>query len=148
MPTTPTNTIPLVLLAAGVAVSCYVFVAPGHPLAVDAWPHLSRMKMVYEALSDGHSPYWSFTFYSGYPALRFYSPLFCFAGGFLALATRGDILLALRILRVSLQVLSVCAMFPLIYRRTRDVQGAALGSLIYAFVPWRAYHLGGHANCP
>ena len=87
-------------------------------------------------------------FYSGYPALRFYSPLFYFASGVLALATRGDILLALRILLVSLQVLSVCAMFLLLWRRTRDVQAASLGSLVYVFVPWRAYFLGGCANYP
>src|SRR5512143_3728283 len=76
--------IPLFLLAAGTAVSCYVFVASGHPLTVDVWPHLSRMKMVYEALREGHSPFWSFMFYSGYPALRFYSPLFYFTGGVIA----------------------------------------------------------------
>ncbi len=87
-------------------------------------------------------------FYSGYPALRFYSPLFYFAGGVLALATRGDILLALRILLVSLQVLSVCAMFLLLWRRTRDVQAASLGSLIYVFVPWRAHLLDGYAQYP
>jgi hypothetical protein len=39
-------------------------------------------------------------------------------------------------------------MFLLIYRRTRDVQGAALGSLVYAFVPWRAHLLGGYAHYP
>lgn len=142
------NLIPFVLLAVGTAISCYVFVAPGHPLTVDAWPHLSRTKMVYEALVDGHSPFWSFMFYSGYPALRFYSPLFYFAGGVLALATRGDILLAVRILLVSLQMLSVCAMFLLLWRRTRDVQAAALGSLIYVFVPWRAHLVGGYAHYP
>lgn len=140
--------IPFVLLAAATAISCYVFVDQGHPLTVDTWPNLSRTKMVYEALRDGHSPFWSFMFYSGYPALRFYSPLFYFAGGVLALATHGDVLLALRILLVSLQVLSVCAMFLLIYRRTRDVQGAALGSLVYAIVPWRAHLLGGYAHYP
>ena len=140
--------IPLVLLACGTLVSCYVFVAPGHPVTVDAWPHLSRTKMVYEALRDGHSPFWSFMFYSGYPALRFYSPLFYFIGGALALVTRGDVLLALRILLVSLQVLSVCAMFLLLRRRTGDVEAAALGSLVYVFVPWRAYQLGGSANYP
>jgi len=142
------SVVPLVLLAVATLVSCYVFLTPGHPLTVDAWPHLSRTKLVYEALRYGHSPFWSFMFYSGYPALRFYSPLFYFAGGVLALATRGDILLALRILLVSLQVLSVCAMFLLLWRRTRDVQAASLGSLVYTFVPWRAYHLGGYANYP
>src|SRR5512138_1087547 len=88
------------LLAAGTAASCYVFLTPGQPVTVDAWPHLSRLKMVYEALRDGHSPFWSFMLYSGYPEFRFYSPLFYFAGGALALATRGDLLLALRILLV------------------------------------------------
>jgi hypothetical protein len=138
----------LILLAAGTLLSCYVFVAPGHPLTVDAWPHLSRTKMVYEALRDGHSPFWSFMFYSGYPALRFYSPLFYFLGGTIALATHGDILLALRILLVALQTLSVAAMFLFLRRRTGDVQAAALGSLVYVLVPWRARHLGGIANYP
>jgi hypothetical protein len=138
----------LALLAAATLISCYVFVAPGYPVTADAWPHLSRTKIVYEALREGHSPFWSFMFYSGYPALRFYSPLFYFAGGVLALATRGDILLASRVLLVSLQVLSVCAMFLLLRRRTRDIQAASLGSLVYVFVPWRAYHLGGYANYP
>jgi hypothetical protein len=140
--------VPFVLLAAATTISCYVFVAPGHPLTVDAWPHLSRTKMVYEALRSGHSPFWSFMFYSGYPALRFYSPLFYFAGGVLTLATRGDVWLALRILLVSLQVLSVGAMFLLLWRRTRDIQAASLGSLVYVFVPWRAYLLGGYAHYP
>lgn len=140
--------VPLALLAAGTAVSCHVFVHRGHPLTVDAWPHLSRTKMVYEALRDGHSPFWSFMFYSGYPALRFYSPLFYFAGGVLALAARGDVLLALRILLVLLQVLSVCAMFALVWRLTRDLQAAALASLVYALVPWRADMVGGYAHYP
>ena len=138
----------LLLLAAATIISCYVFVAPGHPLTVDAWPHLSRTKMVYEALRDGHSPFWSFVFYSGYPALRFYSPLFYVVGGTLALVTGGNILLALRILLVALQVLSVCAMFLLIRRRTGDLQAASFGALIYIIVPWRAHHLGGYANYP
>jgi len=137
-----------VLLAAATIISCYVFVTPGHPLTVDAWPHLSRTKIVYDALSDGHSPFWSFMFYSGYPALRFYGPLLYFAGGVLAFLTRGDILPALRILLVVLQVLSVCAMFLLLRRRSGDTEAAALGSLVYVFVPWRQYHLGGYANYP
>jgi hypothetical protein len=140
--------IPFFVLAIGVAISSYIFVAPGHPLTVDTWPHLSRTKMVYEALLDGHSPFWSFMFYSGYPALRFYSPLFYFAAGVLALATRGNILLAVRILLLALQVLSVCAMFLFLWRRTRDVQAVSLGSLIYTIVPWRAYLVGAYAHYP
>jgi len=142
------NSLPLVCLAAAALVSCYVFVAPGHPLTVDVWPHLSRTKMVYEALRDGHSPFWSFMFYSGYPALRFYSPLFYFVGGTFALATRGDVLLSLRILLVSLQILSACAMLLLLWRLTHDVQAAALGSLVYVYVPCRAALLGGWAYYP
>ncbi len=140
--------IPIGLLAAGTLVSCYVFVAPGQPVTVDAWPHLSRIKIVYESFRAGHATFWSFMFYSGYPAFGFYSPLFYAVGGALALATRGDALLALRILLVSLQVLSAAAMFLFIRRRTGDVQAASLGSLVYVYVPWRAHHLGGHANYP
>ena len=139
---------PLTLLGLAALVSCWPFVAPGHPFTFDVWPHLARQKIIYEALRDGFSPVWSFMFYSGYPHLRFYSPLFYVLGGLLTLATGGNILLGLRILLVIIQLMSAAAMYWYLGRRTSDARAAALGSIVYLLVPWRFRHMVTLANYP
>lgn len=138
----------LVVLVLAVLISCYPFVAPGHPITFDVWPHFTRLTIVYEALKEGFSPFHTFMFYSGYPHLRFYSPLFHMLGGALGFLTGGDNLLALRILLILIQVLSAGAMYWFLQRRTRDVQSAVLGTLVYVLTPWRVRHIPVLANFP
>ena len=145
--------LPATVLALGVVVSCYQFVAPGHPRTVDIWPHLARTKIVYEAMRDGFSPFHTFMFYSGYPHLRFYSPLLYILGGFAALVSGGDILLSLRIVLLLLHVLSAGAMYLYLKRRRcagapNDNTSAALGALVYVLVPWRVRHMAVLASYP
>jgi hypothetical protein len=88
--------------------------------------------------------------------LRFYSPLFSFLGGTLTLLTAGNLLLALRILLVLLQLLSAPAMYFLLLkmakkgkRREEPVAfGPALGTIAYLVIPWRTLYLSGCANYP
>ena len=138
----------LAVLVIATLVSCLPFVAPGHPLTYDVWPHLSRIKVVAEALAGGRSPFYSFMFYSGYPMLRFYSPLFHLLGGALALLTGRDLLLALRVLLVLIQPLSAGAMFWFLRRRTGSTAAASLGAAVYVLAPWRVRHIAVLANYP
>ena len=136
--------------------SCYPFIAPGHPTSVDVWPHLARQSIVYHAMKEGFSPFYTFMYYCGFPMLRFYSPLFYFLGGPLTLLTDGNLLLALRILQVLLHLASALAMYEYLRRREergkrreeRTGFGPALGAIVYLVIPWRTLYLSGIANYP
>ena len=143
-------------MALAAVLSCYPFIAPGHPSTVDAWPNLARQSVVYHAIREGFSPFYTFMFYCGFPVLRFYSPLFYFLGGPLTLLTGGNLLLALRILLVALHLVSALAMYLYLLKRqdTREgreekgVFGPALGTIVYLVIPWRTLYLTGIANYP
>jgi hypothetical protein len=144
------------LVALAALLSSYPFVAAGHPTSVDIWPHLARQSLVYHAVKDGFSPFYTFMFYCGFPALRFYSPLFYFLGGPLTLLTSGNLLLALRILQVLLHLLSAFVMYLYLLKREEREEGRprrvglgpALGAIVYLVIPWRTLYLGNNANCP
>ena len=144
------------LVALAAVLSSYPFIAPGHPYTVDTWPHLARQSIVYHAIKEGFSPFYTFMYYCGFPVLRFYSPLFYFLGGPLTLLTGGNLLLALRILLVALHVVSALAMY--LYLRRNEAKGKkkdegagfgpALGAIVYLVIPWRILHLSVIANYP
>jgi hypothetical protein len=144
----------LVVVAA--VLSSYPFVAPGDPYTVDTWPHLARQSVVYHAIKEGFSPFYTFMYYCGFPVLRFYSPLFYFLGGPLTLLTAGNLVLALRILLVALHLASALAMY--LYLRRSEPKGKkkdeweefgpALGAIVYLVIPWRILHLTVIANYP
>jgi hypothetical protein len=143
-------------VALAAVLSCYPFIAPGHPATVDAWPNLARQSVVYHATREGFAPFYTFMFYCGFPVLRFYSPLFYFLGGPLTLLTGGNLLLALRILLVALHLVSALAIYLYLVkreeRREKRAEGAgfgpALGAIVYLIVPWRTLYLTGIANYP
>jgi hypothetical protein len=144
------------LVAVAAALSSYPFIAPGHPYTVDTWPHLARLSIVYHAIKEGFSPFYTFMYYCGFPVLRFYSPLFYFLGGPLTLLTGGNLLLALRILLVSLHLISALAMYLYLRRNEERVKkkgegaglGPALGAIVYLIIPWRVLYLSIIANYP
>jgi hypothetical protein len=147
-PHPPSRVLPVVLVAVAVILSCYPFIAPGHPSSVDTWPHLARQKIVYDAIRGGFSPFFTFMYYSGFPVLRFYSPLFYFLGGPLTLLTAGNLVLALRILQILLHLLSALAMYLFLRRRPGGEYGAALGTIVFLMIPWRVLYQTGIANYP
>jgi len=144
----------LVVVAA--VLSSYPFIAPGDPYAVDTWPHLARQSIVYHAVKEGFSPFYTFMLYCGFPVLRFYSPLLYFLGGPLTLLTAGNLVLALRILLVALHLVSALTMYLYLRRneenRKKKDEGAglgpALGAIVYLVIPWRVLHLSVIANYP
>ncbi len=144
------------LLALVALLSCYPFVAPGHPTSVDIWAHLARQSIVYHAFKEGFAPFYTFMFYCGVPVLRFYSPLFYLLSGPLTLLTRGDLLLALRIVLVVLHLLSAIAMYLCLLKRETGEErkkenaglGPALGAVVYLVIPWRGLYLSRIANYP
>jgi hypothetical protein len=144
------------LVALSAILSCHLFVMRGHPSSVDVWPHLARLDVVYHAVKEGFSPFYTFMFYSGFPVLRFYSPLFYFLGGPLALLTGGNLLLALRVLLVLLHLMSAFVMYVYLLTRERGGDkaktgaghGPALGAIVYLIIPWRTAYLAGSANYP
>lgn len=153
------------LAIAGVLASGYVFLSPGCPAAIDIWPHLVRQQVVYESVKAGHSPFYTFLFYCGYPILRFYGPGFAFLGALVALILRGNQLAALKLLLFILHVFSATAMFFYLRYRTRclarsctpDVHPSSfithhfpvlLGTLAYSLLPWRISNLIYEANYP
>ena len=123
---------------------------------MDVWPQLARQSVVYHAIKDGFSPFYTFMFYCGFPVLRFYSPLFYLLGGPLTLLTGGDLLLAVRILQILLHLVSALAMYLYLLakdekgrgREDRAGFGPALGAIVYLVVPWRTLYLAGIANYP
>ena len=153
---TPLSSAAVVLVTLSAVLSCHLFVMRGHPSSVDVWPHLARLDVVYHAVKEGFSPFYTFMFYSGFPMLRFYSPLFYFLGGPLALLTGGNLLLALRVLLVLLHLLSAFVMYMFLLMRgigedkTRigAGYGPALGAIVYLIIPWRTAYLAGSANYP
>ena len=132
-----TRFIPVILVVAAALITGYVFVAPGHPSTVDAWPHLARQKVVYESLKQGTLPTWTFMFYSGYPFLRFYSPVFYALTGLTTFLTGGSILAGLRLVLVLLQLASALLTYVFFKRRFASAFGAALGAIVCLLVPWR-----------
>lgn len=124
-----------------------VFILPGHPAALDTWPHLVRQSAVADALRGLHPPFWSFEFYCGYPLLQFYGPLFALLGGLLA-ALLGDGALVLKLLLFLLHVGSGFAMLAFLRRRARSPAAALLGAALYVSVPWRVLGLGNEGNYP
>lgn len=152
----PASRLGIGFVALAAVLSCYPFIAPGHPATVDVWPHLARQSIVYQAVKEGFSPFYTFMFYCGFPVLRFYSPLFYMLGGPLTLLTSGNLLLALRILLVLLHLASALAMYRFLCSRGNRARsedapptlGPALGTIVYMVVPWRTLYLSGCANYP
>lgn len=103
---------------------------------------------MYQSLEKGYSPFYTFMFYSGYPHLRFYGPLFAFLGGLGTLLVKGNLVLANKILLFILHLVSAWAMFAYLRHRTRNIYGAAIGTLTYLLVPWRVIHIAVLANHP
>ncbi len=140
--------VPLLLLTAGALVSGIAYLGPGHPTSVDVWPHLARQAVVYDALKTGASPFWSFSFYCGFPMLRFYAPLFAFLGGTFAFVSGVGNVLTIKLLLFVLHLGSGLTMFLYLFRRTRRWWAGTLGTLVYLIVPWRIIHLNVLANYP
>ncbi len=154
------------LTIAAVLLSGYVFIVPGYPAAVDIWPHLVRQTAVADAIRTGHSPFYTFMFYCGFPLLRFYGPVFAFLGALLSLALHVNQLAALKTLLFILHLGSAAAMFFYLRRLTasqriqpqfgapcsvfsiQDSAPALLGTLVYSIVPWRVLSLVYDANYP
>ncbi len=139
---------PLAALLVVAVLSGLPYLTPGQPTSPDIWSHLARQKIVYESLRDGGSPFYTFMFYSGYPHLRFYSPLFAFLAGALTLLWRGDLVPPLKVLLFGLHLLSGLAMWLFLRRRTAGQWAAALGAGAYLLVPWRTLHIATLANLP
>lgn len=140
--------LPVVLLLAVAVVSGLPYLSPGQPTSPDIWSHLARQKIVFESLRDGYSPFYTFMFYSGYPHLRFYSPLCAFLAGFLTLLWHGNLFPPLKFLLFSLHVLSAITMFAFLRRRTGSAWASALGAAAYVLIPWRTLHIATLANLP
>jgi len=138
----------VLLLAAGALVSGYAYLAPGHPTSPDVWSHLTRQTIVHQSLREGTSPFYTFMFYSGYPHLRFYPPLFAFLGGLLMFVFRGGPVPAMKVLMFLLHLASGLTMFLFLRRRTRSPWGASIGALVYLLVPWRVVNTAVIANSP
>jgi hypothetical protein len=143
------------LVALAAVLSTYPFIV-ARPTSVDVWPHLARQSIVYQAIRDGFSPFYTFMFYCGFPVLRFYPPLYHLLSGALTLLTGGSLFLALRILQVLLHLVSALAMYLYLLKREgrgtergeRAGFGPALGAIVYLVVPWRTLYLIGIANYP
>jgi len=137
--------VPVVVLTSAALVSCWQFVAPGHPTTVDAWSHLVRTQVVADAINQGFLPFYSFMFYSGYPLLRFYSPLLYLLAG--PVASISSSLAGLQAVLVVAHLASVGTMY--LFLRTRFSTAAALlGTMVFALVPWRVRHITALANYP
>ncbi len=126
----------------------YLFLAPGHPTTGDTWPHLVRQKIIYQSIKEKFSPFFTFYFYSGYPHLQFYSPLFFFITGLFTLLTFGKLIFSLKFVVFILHILSGLAIFYYLKKETKNLFLALLGSLVYLAVPWRVLYIASFGNYP
>lgn len=126
----------------------YLFLAPGHPTTGDTWPHLVRQKIIYQSLKENFSPFFTFYFYSGYPILQFYSPLFFFITGLFSLLTFGNLIFSLKMAVFILHILSALAIFYYLKKETNNLFLTLLGSLAYLAVPWRILYIASFGNYP
>jgi hypothetical protein len=140
--------LPYLVAGSAAVVTGYVFIAPGHPITVDVWPHFGRTEIVAQAIRNGVSPFWSFMYYCGFPHLRFYSPLFYFLTGLVNWVCGGQFLLGARIVLFLLHLLSAWAMFAYLRYRQQESSSAALGALVYLLIPWRTHYVAGIGNYP
>lgn len=128
--------------------SGYLFLAPGHPTTGDVWPHLVRQKIIYQSIKEKFSPFFTFYFYSGYPHLQFYSPLFFFITGIFTLLTSGNLIFSLKIVIFILHILSALAIFYYLKKESENSFLALLGSIGYIAVPWRILYIAAFGNYP
>ncbi|MCS7250171.1 MAG: 6-pyruvoyl-tetrahydropterin synthase-related protein, partial [candidate division WOR-3 bacterium] len=128
--------------------SGYLFLAPGHPITGDIWPHLVRQKIVYQSIKERFLPFFTFYFYSGYPHLQFYSPLFFFITGLFTSLTFGNLILSLKIVLFILHILSALTIFYYLKKENKNSLLALLGSLGYIVVPWRILYIASFGNSP
>lgn len=126
----------------------YLFLAPGHPTTGDTWPHLVRQKIVYQSIKEKFYPFFTFYFYSGYPHLQFYSPLFFFITGIFTLLTFGNLIFSLKTVLFILHIFSALAIFYYFKRETENYFLAILGSVGYLAVPWRILYIASFGNYP
>jgi len=126
--------------------SSIAFIYPGYPTAGDTWPHLVRTKIVSDWLKEGEFPFFSFFFYSGYPALRFYSPLFPFLTGLFA--TFLGIFWATKLVLFFINILSGFTFFLFLKRTGHSLYHSFFGSCVYLLIPWRMMYVGGIATYP
>jgi len=129
------------------AIASYCFISPGYPIAGDVWPHLVRTKFVYDWLKVGKFPFFSFFFYSGYPALRFYSPLLSILTGLLALPL-GNIFWAMKLILFIANILSGFIFYWFLKEIGRDNFQSLLGAVVYLLVPWRTMYVAGIGTYP
>jgi hypothetical protein len=126
-----TEVIALVVVAG--ALSGISFLLSGIPVHADTWPHIVRLQATYDALRAGLLPSWSFFFYSGYPLLRFYSPLFYYLGGIICFLTGGDPFQATKVLLFLLHIATGVAFYLFARKRFRSPVAAFIASFAYLF---------------
>ncbi len=129
-------------------IASYSFVSPGYPVAGDVWPHLVRTRFVYDWLREGNFPFFSFFFYSGFPALRFYSPLPSLLSGTFALFFGGDVFWATKILLFLVNIISGFTFYWFLKKTGRDPLQSLLGAIVYLLVPWRTMYVVGIGTYP
>lgn len=120
----------------------------GYSVGIDAWPHFVRTKFVYDWLRNGEFPFFSFFFYSGYPALRFYSPLLYLLSGLLALLFGGQIFWAMKSVLFFANILSGFLFYWWLKETGKDSFQSFLGSIVYLLIPWRIHYAAGVGTYP
>uniref|UniRef100_A0A7V3ZVH7 Membrane protein 6-pyruvoyl-tetrahydropterin synthase-related domain-containing protein n=1 Tax=candidate division WOR-3 bacterium TaxID=2052148 RepID=A0A7V3ZVH7_UNCW3 len=124
------------------------FLAPGHPTTGDVWPHLVRQKIIYQAIKERFSPFFTFYFYSGYPHLQFYSPLFFFITGIFNFLTLGQLIISLKIVVFILHILSGLTIFYYLKQENKNRLAVIIGSIAFLVSPWRVLYIASFGNYP
>ncbi|MEO0093659.1 MAG: 6-pyruvoyl-tetrahydropterin synthase-related protein [candidate division WOR-3 bacterium] len=120
----------------------------GYSVGVDAWPHFVRTKFIYDWLRNGEFPFFSFFFYSGYPALRFYSPLLYLIAGSLAWLLGGQVFWAMKIVLFLTNILSGLLFYWWLKEIGKDSFQSFFGSMVYLLIPWRIHYAAGIGTYP
>ena len=120
----------------------------GYSVGIDAWPHFVRTKFVYDWLKQGEFPFFSFFFYSGYPALRFYSPLLYLIAGIFAFFLGGQVFWAMKLVLFLTNILSGFIFYWFLKEIGKDSFQSFLGAIVYLLIPWRIHYGAGIGTYP
>jgi hypothetical protein len=118
-------------LLALVAILTRYYLDPGVPGQFDAKLHTMQTGELVRQVADGSLPDWSFTWYAGYPFLRYRAPLFYLLAGGPSLLL-DSVFLGMKITLWVVHLLSAWAVFALARELGADRRGAFLAGLAAA----------------
>lgn len=137
----PNDKILLSILIALSAFAAHSLLRSGHPRLGDAWAHLARTQIIFDAIKQFTIPYWDFKIYYGFPFLKFYSPAYYYIAAIFTLLTGGNLIFGTKLLLFISHILSAVTMFIFVRKFLKNGGAAFVAGLACAFSFWHLYQI-------